>query len=90
MSLASYNYKNLAASGAVKAGVGMLHSISIAAGADAATAIVYDNTSAAAPEIVQLSAPLTGTAFVILDVPFSTGCYVAITGTAPSCTVIYA
>ena len=82
--LASYTYSNKTASALVKTGPGTLHSVTLAAAADAATAIVYDNTSAAGTIICKLSAPLTGTAHVVLDVAFGVGCYVALTGTTPS------
>ena len=87
--LASYNYSNKTASGLVKTGPGVLHSVTLAAAADAATAIVYDNTSAAGTIICKLSAELTGTAHAVLDVAFGTGCYIALTGTTPSGTVAY-
>lgn len=85
----AYGYTNIAASALIKTGPGTLHSVTLAAAADAATAIVYDNTSAAGTVIVKLSAPLTGSAHAVIDANFSTGCYVAVTGTTPSATVTF-
>lgn len=85
-----YAYKNLAASGLVKSGPGVLHSIVLTAGSDAATAIVYDNTAGSGDVIVSLGAPVADkTVAAVLNVVFSVGCYVALTGTDPSCTVAY-
>lgn len=85
-----YAYKNLAASGLVKTGPGVLCSIVLTGGSDAATAIVYDNTAASGDVIVSLGAPTADkTVAASLDVVFSVGCYVALTGTDPSCTVSY-
>jgi hypothetical protein len=86
---ASYNVKNTAASVLVKTGPGGIHTVTLAAAADAATLIVYDNTSAAGTIICKLSAPLTGSASAVLDVTFGTGCYAAVTGTTPSATITF-
>ena len=88
--IASYNYSNKVASATVKAGPGVLHSVSLAAGADAATAIFYDNTAASGTIIIKLAAVIGGTESAVLDVAFGTGLHVAVTGTAPSFTASYA
>lgn len=87
--LSSYNVTNIAVAATIKTGPGIIHSITLAAAADAATAIVYDNTAASGTVIAKLSAPLTDTAHAVLDVPFSIGCHVALTGTTPSFTIAY-
>jgi len=87
--LGSYKYTNTAIAATIKTGPGTLHSVTLAAAADAATAIFYDNTAASGTVICKLSAPLTGTAHAVLDVAFGTGCHVAVTGTTPSVTVAY-
>ena len=85
----AYGYANTGVNALVKTGPGTLHSVTVAAAADAATVIVYDNTSAAGTVICKLSAPLTGSAHAVLDANFAVGCYVAVTGTTPSATVTF-
>ena len=86
----SYIYTNAAANALILTGPGVIHSVNLAAAADAATAIVYDNTSAAGTIVCKLSAELTGSASTVLDCAVSTGIYVAVTGTTPSVTVTFA
>ena len=85
----TYGYSILAATANVKATPGIVHFVSLTAGADTATAIVYDATSGTSNPIVKLSAVANTTIQVELHVPCSTGIRVALTGTAPSCSVIY-
>jgi hypothetical protein len=86
----AFAYKNLAASGLVKTGPGALHAIVLTAGSDAATAVVYDNAAGSGDVILSLGAPVADkTVAAVLDAVFSTGCYVVLTGTDPSCTVSY-
>lgn len=76
----------------IKSGPGQLTSVTLTAGSDAATAILYDNTAASGTVIVKLAcAAANTTAHVDLSRPFvfSTGCHVALTGTAPSVTIGY-
>jgi len=84
-------YKNLAASGAfVAAGPGLVYGATLTAGSDAATAILYDNTAGSGTVILKLGAATAGTTTSISipnGVAFGVGCYVALTGTAPSCSV---
>ena len=87
--ISSYRYSNQVADALVETGPGILHSVTLAAAADAATVIVYDNTSAAGSIIVKLSAELTGSAHAVLDVAFSNGLYVDVSGTTPSVTLTY-
>ena len=87
--LASYNYSNKTSSATVVTGPGVLHSVTLAAGSDAATAIVYDNTAASGAIICKLTAPQDTNAHAVLDVAFGIGCHIALTGTSPSGTVAY-
>lgn len=87
--ISSWIYSNKAASALVKTGPGKLHSVNLAAAGDAATAIVYDNTSAAGTIICKLSAAANTSESHVLDVSFGTGLYVALTGTTPSSTVAF-
>ena len=84
-----YLVKNTAAAVTIHTGTGVVHSVTLAAGADAATAIFYDNTAASGTIICKLSAVATGHASAILDAAFGTGLHVAVTGTAPSATATY-
>lgn len=86
---ASYKYANTAASAAIKNGPGGIHTVTLAAAADAATLILYDNTAGSGTVICKLSAPLTGSASAVLDVTFGVGCYAVVTGTTPSATITY-
>ena len=91
MAAAAHAYKNLAASGLIKTGPGILHSVTLTAGSDAATAIIGDEVATAGDALVKLAAGTTGTSVcAILDVAFGVGIYATITGTTPSLTVSYA
>ena len=82
-------YKNIAASALVYTGSGKIHSISLAAAGDTATAILYDNTAASGTVIWKLSTATTETESAVLDVAFGKGLYVALTGTTPSFSISY-
>jgi len=84
--------KNTAANVLVLTGGGVFYGAVLAAGADAATLIVYDNTSAAGTVICKLSAVATGGASFTpaVRMPVSTGLYAAVTGTTPNATIVYA
>jgi hypothetical protein len=85
-----YGYGYVTASGAVKSGPGVLHSLVLTAGSDAATATVYDETSGSGDVIVAIKAAANATESVVLDVAFGVGLYVALSGTSPTVTVSYA
>lgn len=85
----SYASKNTAEAVAVKSGPGGVHTVTLTAAADAATLILYDNTAGSGTVICKLAAAIGTTAHVALDAPFSTGCYAAVTGTAPNATITY-
>jgi len=82
-------YKNIAASALVYTGSGKIHSISLAAAGDTATAILYDNTAGTGTVIWSLSAATLETESAVLDVAFGKGLYVALTGTTPSFSISY-
>jgi hypothetical protein len=86
---ASYTYTNTGASALIKTGPGVLHSVTLAAAGDAATAIFYDNTAGSGTVICQLSSVANSTESAVLDVTFGTGCYVALTGTTPSASLAF-
>lgn len=85
----SYSSSNKTSSGAVKSGPGLVHTVVLTAAADAATLILYDSLAGSGTVICKLAAPIGGTAYARLDVPFSTGCYAALTGTGPNATVTF-
>jgi hypothetical protein len=88
----SSKYRNitLASSAAVKSGPGSVATLNLTAGADTATVILYDNTAGSGTVICKRSAVAnTSAPEATLHVPFSIGCYAAITGTAPSVTVTF-
>jgi hypothetical protein len=84
-----YGYKHLSSSGLVKSGPGAVHSVVLAAGSDAATATVYDETSGSGDVLAVLKAVATDSACAVLDVAFGVGCYVVLAGTGPAVTVSY-
>ena len=88
--ISSYIYKNTAASVLAITGPGVLHSVMLTAAGDTATVIVYDQTSAAVPVLCKLSAVTLTSAHAVLDVSFSNGLYIAVTGTTPDVTIAYA
>jgi hypothetical protein len=82
-------YTHLAASALVKTGPGLLHSVTITAGADAATVVIGDEVATAGDAIVALAAAGGTSASAVLDVAFGVGLYATITGTSPDVTVAY-
>jgi hypothetical protein len=83
----SYTGFNTATSAVVQTGPGTIHTVVLAAAADAATLILYNNTAGSGTILCKLAAPIGVTAYVQLDIPFSIGCYAALTGTAPNATI---
>lgn len=84
-------YSNKTADAEVKSGPGALIGVVLAAGSDAATVIVYDNTAGSGNIILKLAA-VTGTseaAIIPNGIAFSVGIYVVMTGTAESVSVYY-
>jgi len=84
-------YVNLTSDGAVKSGPGQLVGVALAAGSDAATVILYDNTTGSGTVICKLAAA-TGTSEAFcpcVPVSFQTGCYAVMTGTAESVSAAY-
>lgn len=85
--LVAYEYTKLAADGQVKAGVGVLHSLTFTCNDAAPTAgsiIVYDSLTETGTEIYNetfTTTPFRGYT-VLLDVAFKTGMYVGFTTTA--------
>ena len=88
--IVSYAYKNTGTSATVKTGPGKVHSITVAAGSDTATLILYDNTAASGTVIWKLSAVQNTSESAVLDIAFGTGCHAALTGTSPSASVSFA
>jgi hypothetical protein len=82
---------SFASSAVVSAVPGVFIAVNLTAGADTATAIVYDNASTTGTVVCKLSqaANTTGTFQPIASLPMANGIYVAITGTTPTCTVVY-
>lgn len=90
MAFGSTNYKTTTAAVTIKSGPGILHSVIITGGADAATCTIYDNTSAAGDVILTLGAAIGLSAVATgLNIAFGKGCHVALTGTTPSISVAY-
>lgn len=89
MMLGSYAYKNSGTSVLVKTGPGGIHTVTLAAGTDAATLIVYDNITASGTAIIKLAAATGTSESAVLDVAVGTGIYAALTGTAPYASLSY-
>lgn len=85
----SHLYKNTGTSATVHTGPGKVHTVTLAAGSDAATLILYDNTAASGTVIWKLAAAQNTSASAVLDVSFGKGCHAALTGTSPSASVSY-
>ena len=86
------DWSNKTSSATVHTGTGDVISVVLTSGSDAATAIVYDNTSATGTIVCKLAANAANTTAVWQPgaaLPVGTGIHVALTGTAPSCTVAY-
>jgi hypothetical protein len=84
-----YNYSYLAASALIKTGPGVLHSVVLTGGSDAANLVLGDEVATAGDTIIALAAAAGVTASAVLDVAFGVGLYATITGTAPKVTVAY-
>jgi len=89
--LGPVGFINKAASAAFKTGGGILYGLVLTGGSDAATLIVYDNTSGTGTVIAKLAAAAGVTVSVSIPngVTFTTGAYAALTGTAPSASAFY-
>ncbi len=76
---------SLAATGAVAVAgnSGRLTCLMVNAGADAATATVYDNTTNSGTIIAKLSAAINTSEAIQCDVVYNKGIYIVITGTTP-------
>jgi len=81
--------RSLTATGTIHTGPGVFKGINICAGADAATATVYDNTSAAGRIICKVGAAigLSKESYPPGGVLCSIGIHVVITGTTPQVNV---
>lgn len=86
---ANYAFKNTGSSALVKSGPGGVHSVTLAAGSDAATLILYNNTSGTGTVIWKLAAAQNTSESAVLDAAFSKGCYAALTGTGPAASVTF-
>ena len=87
----SFQYKHLAASALIKTGPGILHSVTLQAGSDAATVVIGDEVATAGDTLLMLGVPTAGESVcAVLDVAFGVGLYATITGTDPGVTVSFA
>jgi len=84
-----YMYTSLAASGLIKSGPGVIHSITLTGGTDAATVVLGDEVATAGDAIISLAAAAGVSVCAVLHVAYGVGMYATITGTAPSVTVAY-
>ena len=85
----AFKYTHLAASALIKTGPGIIHTVSLTGGSDAATLIIGDEVATAGDPIITMAAIAGLTVTVALDVAFGVGLYATITGTAPAVTVSY-
>lgn len=85
-----YQSTVLAASALVKTGPGVVYAVTLTGGSDAASVILYDNTTGSGTQVWATVKAAAG-ATVHVDLPggvvFGTGCYATITGTTPSIAV---
>jgi len=84
-----YNYSYLTASALIKTGPGVVHTVVLTGGSDAATLVLGDEVATGGDSIVALAAAAGVTVCVQLDVAFGVGLYATITGTGPKVTVAY-
>jgi hypothetical protein len=82
-------YKHLTASGLVKSGPGVLHSVVLTGGSDAATLVLGDEVATGGDAIVSLAAPTGVSVCAVLDVAFGVGLYATVTGTAPKVAISF-
>jgi hypothetical protein len=89
--MGSHAYHHSTAGETVKTGPGRLHEVHLAAGTDAATATIYDNTAASGTIIARLAAVADGNdRFAPKDgVGFGVGITIAFTGTSPTADFAY-
>jgi hypothetical protein len=84
-----YEYKHLTASGLVKTGPGVLHSVVLTGGTDAAIVVLGDEVATSGDTVVRLAAATGVSVCAVLDVAFGVGLYATITGTQPKVTVSF-
>jgi len=84
-----YQYSYLAASALIKTGPGVIHTVTLTGGSDAATIVLGDEVATAGDSIIALAAAAGLSTTARLDVAFGVGLYATITGTAPKVTVAY-
>lgn len=84
-----HQYSYLAASALIKTGPGVIHTVTLTGGSDAATVILGDEVATAGDTIIALAAAAGVSASAVLDLAFGVGLYATITGTAPKVTVSY-
>lgn len=82
-------HTRLTATGNVAAGPSILARVILTAGSDLATAIVYDAASGTTNPIATIKAATNTTHQVQFNITCGRGIQVALTGTAPVCTVIH-
>ncbi len=89
--MTTHTYNHAATAATVKSGPGVLHEVHLAAGADAATATVYDNTAASGTVIAKLAAVANSNDRYAPKggVSFGTGIHIAFTGTSPTADLAY-
>ena len=86
----SYAYKVLAASGLIKTGPGIIHTVTLTAGSDAATVIIGDEVATGGDALIKLGSATAGVSVsAVVDAAFGVGIYATISGTTPSVTVTY-
>lgn len=84
-----FAYSHLAASGLVKTGPGVLHSVTLSAAAATVTATVYDEVSGSGDVILVLTSIVNDSKCAVLDVAFGVGCYVVLAGSGAKATVAF-
>jgi len=85
----TYTYSYLAASALIKTGPGIIHTVTLTGGSDAATVVLGDEVATGGDSIIGLAAAAGVSTHARLDVAFGVGLYATITGTAPKVTVSY-
>jgi hypothetical protein len=85
----THKYTYLAASALIKTGPGVLHTVTLTGGSDAATLVLGDEVATAGDSIIALAAAAGVSVSALLDVAFGVGLYATITGTTPKVTVSY-
>ena len=86
----AFAYKLLAASGLIKTGPGIIHTVTLTAGSDAATVVIGDEVATAGDTLIKLASATAGVSVsAVVDAAFGVGLYATLTGTAPSLTVTY-